>query len=120
MFIIQAIHYNNKTFVSIENTSNGEVSRETVFHYKQQDHFVWADYSGGDILLGHLIGVVDERGTLEMRYHHINEAGELMTGECTSIPEILSDGRMRLYESWQWTCKDQSKGQSIVEEVKEE
>jgi hypothetical protein len=40
-----------------------------------------------------------------------------MTGRCHSIPEQLSDGRIRLHEQWQWTSGDLSSGESIVEEI---
>jgi hypothetical protein len=52
-----------------------------------------------------------------MRYQHLNTRGEMMTGRCHSVPEILSDGRIRLRESWQWTCGDYSSGESVVDEV---
>jgi hypothetical protein len=53
-----------------------------------------------------------------MRYQHANTAGELMTGVCRSTPELLPDGRIRLHESWRWTCKDGSSGTSVIEEVR--
>ena len=112
-----AIHYHGRTFRSVNNSSNGEVSGETLFHYQQQGQIVWATYQGGAIQWGTLIAKVDENGCLEMRYQHINIAGQLMTGECHSTPEILLDGRIRLHERWQWTSGDRSVGQSIVEEV---
>lgn len=109
--------YDNKTFRSVSNTSNGEVSNETLFHYHQEGKVVWADYAGGGILKGFLIAVVLEGGFLDMRYEHVNTQGELMTGRCTSAPEYLPDGRIRLHEQWQWTSGDGSSGSSIVEEV---
>ncbi|TCP93547.1 hypothetical protein [Serpentinicella alkaliphila] len=66
---------------------------------------------------GSLIAIVKEDGCLEMRYHHINEKNEFMTGICYSKPEILQSGKLRLFEEWQWTCKDNSKGTSIIEEL---
>lgn len=111
------INYDRKIFVSIENTSNGEVTRETTFHYRQQGNVVWAEYEGGGVLLGHLIGTLNGQGILDMRYHHVNEQGELMTGKCISMPKLLDDGRLRVYETWEWTCKDFSKGESIIEEM---
>ncbi len=39
-----------KIFQSIENTENGEVSSETLFHYHQDGEIVSADYSGGNII----------------------------------------------------------------------
>lgn len=108
---------NNKSFRSAGNTENGEVSSETLFHYHQERNQVWADYSGGEILRGHLIGFINEAGQLEMVYHHINTAGQLKSGKCISTIEQLPSGKIRLHESWQWTCDDYSKGESIVEEV---
>lgn len=113
--------YDSLTLRSQSNTPNGEVSSATVFHYHQsadQPHIVWAEYSGGSIVRGHLIGTLDANGSnvLRMRYQHINEAGKLMTGMCTSTPEVLEDGRLRLDEQWEWTSGGEGQGSSIVEE----
>jgi len=110
------IDYNDKIFIPIENTENGETSGETVFHYKQFGNILTSEYSGGKIKKGHLIGLVDENGNIDMRYHQVNNNGEIMTGICKSNPEILENGKIRLHESWQWTSGDKSKGESIIEE----
>jgi len=39
-----------------------------------------------------------------------------MTGVCTSKPEFLANGKIRLHESWKWTSGDKSEGKSINEE----
>lgn len=111
------INYNDRRFKSISNSPNGEVGGDTTFHYFQDGNVVWADYHGGDIVHGSLIATVDENGRLDMRYHHVNRLGELMTGKCRSTPEILPDGRIRLHEQWQWTSGDYSEGTSIIEEI---
>ena len=110
------INYNNKSFRPISNSENGETSNETVFHYKQTGNILSSEYSGGKIKYGHLIGLVDANGTIEMRYHQVNDKDQLMTGICFSKPEILANGKIRLHESWKWTSGDQSKGESIIEE----
>lgn len=110
------IDYNNKIFRPVSNTENGETSNETVFLYKQMGNILTSEYSGGKIVKGHLIGLVDENGVIDMKYHQVNDKGELMTGICTSKPEILTNGKIRLHESWEWTSGDKSKGQSIIEE----
>ena len=74
-------------------------------------------YQGGQIEKGHLIGLVDKDGKIEMRYHQVNKKGELMTGICFSSPEILKNGKLRLHEKWEWTSGDYSKGKSILEEL---
>ncbi len=110
------INYNDKKFIPISKTENGETSSETVFHYKQDGNLLTSDYSGGKIKYGHLIGLVDENGNIEMRYHQVNDKGKLMTGICFSRPEKLENGKIRLHENWEWTSGDKSKGQSIIEE----
>ena len=111
------ISYDGRNFQSVENSTTGEVSRETVFQYHQVGDIVTAEYCGGDIVSGHLIAICDANGCLDMRYHHINAKGDLMTSRCRSTPEISADGRIRLHEMWQWTSGDMSSGTSILEEV---
>ncbi|MCT4580660.1 MAG: n-acetylglutamate synthase [Flavobacteriales bacterium] len=111
------MNYNNKVFKPVTNSENGETSSETRFYYQQSENILTAEYSGGMIKKGHLIGLVGPDGVIDMRYHQINQQGELMTGTCHSIPEVLSNGKIRLHETWQWTSGDYSKGKSIVEEL---
>ena len=111
------ISYNHKIFRSVSTTDNGDVDEQTLFYYYQQNDLVWAEYAGGDVVKGYLIAKADAQGTLDMRYQHLNAAGELMTGTCRLVPERLPDGRLRLHETWQWTSGDGSSGESVVEEV---
>jgi hypothetical protein len=110
------MNYNDKKFRPISNSENGETSGDTIFHYKQLGQVLTAEYSGGKIKYGHLVGLVDTNGNIDMRYHQINEKDELMTGVCQSKPEMLENGKIRLHETWEWTSGDRSKGQSIIEE----
>jgi len=110
------INYNDKIFRPISNTENGETSNETIFKYRQTGNILTSEYSGGKIKCGHLIGLVDNDGNIEMRYHQVNDKDELMTGICNSKPEIMENGKIRLHESWQWTSGDKSNGESIIEE----
>lgn len=112
-----SINYDNKIFKSISNTHNGEVDAETTFYYQQKGRIVTAVYQGGNILMGNLIATVDEAGKLDMRYQHLNQNYEFMTGRCISVPEVLENGKIRMYETWQWTSGDGSSGESVVEEV---
>ena len=65
------MNYHDKLFRPISNTVNGETSEQTVFHYKQTGNILTAEYAGGQIQKGHLIGVVDELGNIDMRYHQV-------------------------------------------------
>ena len=111
------INYNNKKFRPIETSENGETSEETIFVYRQIGNILTSEYRGGDIVEGHLLGVVDDEGNIDMRYHQINLDGKLMTGICRSRPELQPDGKLRIYEDWQWTSEDHSSGKSVLEEI---
>ena len=77
------MNYNGKKFRPVSNSDNAETSAETVFHYQQAGRILTCTYEGGKIKTGHLIGLVDDEGNIEMRYHQINLAGEIMTGVCS-------------------------------------
>jgi hypothetical protein len=109
------IDYDGRVFRPVSNVG-GEVGAETVFAYRQRGRIVTADYSGGAVVVGHLIGIVDDEGLLDLRYHQVNTAGELRTGTCRTTPEVLDDGRLRLHEAWRWTSGDGSAGTSVLEE----
>ncbi len=111
------IHYEGRLFRPYETGENSDTSSETIFKYHQKGDLLTGTYSGGYVDFGQLIGLVNMAGRIDMRYHHINTDGDLMTGICRSIPEILDNGKIRLHESWQWTSGDRSKGKSILEEL---
>jgi len=111
------LNYNNRTFRPISNSENGEVSDDKMFHYKQVGNVLTCEYARKNATKGHLIGLVDSEGNIEMRYHPLNAKVEWMTGVCFSNPEIMKNGKIRLHETWQWTSGDLSKGSSVLEEV---
>lgn len=110
------INYNGKIFIPQRNTENGEVNEETIFCYFQENDLFWAEYSGGDVLKGHMIGTVDENGELDFRYQHLNKDRQIKIGKCHSIPFILENGKIALSEKWQWLNGDLSGGESVVVE----
>lgn len=111
------INYNNRVFTSISNSDNGEVSSSTIFKYRQQNNIIWAEYSGGEIEKGYLIGTIDKNSNLNFTYQHINIENQIRTGKCRSTPEVLNDGRLKLLEEWEWTNGDKSKGTSELIEI---
>ena len=112
-----SVDYGGRRLRSVENSASGEVGPETVFVYRQDGDVVSATYEGGGVRSGVLIATADGGGNLDVRYAHVNEAGDLMTGECRTTPEVLPDGRLRLHEEWRWTSGDRSSGRSVVEEI---
>jgi hypothetical protein len=111
------MNYHQRKFRPISNSSNAETSEETLFVYEQKGNLLSCTYQGGQIRIGHLLGLVNEKGQIDMHYHQINQAGEIMTGICLSTPELMPNGKIRLHEQWQWTSGDKSHGSSILEEI---
>lgn len=104
----------NRFFTAIENSESGEVSSSTVFNYHQDKNIIWAEYSGGSVVKGFLLGTIDEENNLHFNYQHINEAGESKSGSCDSTPRVVN-GKLRFYEKWKWTMGES--GESIIEEL---
>lgn len=105
----------DRFFTTLENSESGEVSGETVFCYHQKDNAIWAEYSGGKIVKGFLVGTMDDKNNLHFSYQHLNTENELKTGSCDSVPEILENGKISFHETWKWT--NGMSGTSIVQEI---
>ena len=109
-----------RRFVGLHNSPTGEIGPDTIFVYHEKNDVVWAEYSGGAVLRGMLLGKRTSANTLEFVYHQINRTMTLMTGQNVTRLEILPDGRIQMYENWQWTNGDRSSGTSIVVELSSE
>ena len=103
-----------RNFVAVENSESGEVSEQTVFCYHQKDNAIWAEYSGGSIVKGFLVGTMDGNRCLSFSYQHLNINGELKSGSCHSRP-CEENGKLRFYEEWQWASGES--GTSVIEEL---
>lgn len=94
-----------------------EVNEQTVFLYHQNGSLLWAEYSGGDILKGSLIGSVSDNGEIDFVYHHMNKEMQVKTGKCHSVPTVKENEKIELSEQWEWTSGDCYKGESLLVEV---
>ncbi|GGW92702.1 hypothetical protein [Streptomyces chryseus] len=93
----------------------GQVGTRTRFTYHEQDGRIWAEYAGGDVVRGHLVGT-REGDALDFRYVQLKQDGTTSSGHCTSTVVGLPDGRVRLEETWAWESQEGS-GTSAVEEL---
>jgi hypothetical protein len=114
---MSAISYHNRRFRLLSSSTGAPA--QTIFHYHQDGDVVWGHFSGGSVRYGSFIALADASGVLDLRYQFVDVNSEIVTGTCITTPEILPDGRLRLYEDFQMTCRDFARGQSIVEEVRE-
>ena len=109
--------FNDRVFVGTVNYDSGDLTAETRFHYRQKGNAVWGTCEGGGVLFGTLLAKLEDDGRLTLCWQYVSTDGRLVGGTCTSMPEILPDGRYRLHESWQVTLGGDESGTSVVEEV---
>ncbi len=102
------------------NTPNGEMNEETLFEYFQKNDTVWGTYSGGNVVRGLLLGHMSPNGDISFQYMQLGTSGEVSTGVSQSYTEFLNDGRVVLYEDWEWTGNRSGSGRSVIEEIKEQ
>ena len=107
-----------RRFKGVSNDPSGEVDGNTIFQYYQDGDVIWGDYSGGSIIKGTFSGLIIDNQTITFNYCHVNQDHQLLSGQCASTVEVLTDGRYRLHESWEWTGGKAGSGSSVVEEVK--
>lgn len=89
----------------------------TVAHYHQDEELVWAEFGGGEVVLGSLTGTSAADGELRFAYCMVRADGEVVTGICRSVPEVLADGRIRLTEYWRRFGTGACSGISTLEEL---
>ncbi|MFJ3230265.1 hypothetical protein [Streptomyces sp. NPDC086787] len=103
------------TLAPVADQAPGQVGTRTRFTYHEKDGVVWAEYTGGDIVRGHLVGT-REGDRLDFRYTQLKQDGSTSGGHCVSTVVELPDGRVRLEETWRWESQEGS-GTSIVEQL---
>lgn len=111
---------NNRRMRPSLNTINGEINEDTIFEYFQADDLIWGFYGGGEIKKGVLLGKMAPNGNIRFRYMQINQTDEIHEGHSKSYTEFLNDGRIALYEDWEWTGNRSGGGKSVIEEIRDE
>ncbi|MEU6774440.1 hypothetical protein [Streptomyces sp. NPDC046759] len=95
----------------------GQVGTRTRFTYHEKDGEIWAEYAGGDVVRGHLVGT-RQGDRLDFRYVQLKSDGTTAAGHCVSTVVALPDGRVRLEETWEWESGSGA-GTSVVEQLTE-
>ena len=93
----------------------GQVGTRTRFTYHERQGEIWAEYTGGDVVRGRLVGT-REGDRLDFRYVQLKRDGTTSSGHCVSTVVELPDGRVRLEETWEWESR-RGDGTSVVEQV---
>lgn len=111
------MNLNDRTFTAVSNSNSGEVNGNTLFYYRQQGEMIWAEYAGGEIKKGFLIGKFISENEIFFTYQHLNQKLENRLGQCTGRIEISVNGKLRIIENWQWLDGERQSGQSVIEEI---
>jgi hypothetical protein len=105
-----------RTFIGVSNSADGDVDGETRFAYRQDGGTIWAEYAGGAVVRGYLVGT--RRGDeLTFRYVHLDRDGRTASGRCTSRVVVRADGLLELHEEWAWESRPGT-GRSVVAELR--
>jgi hypothetical protein len=105
-----------KTFRVVRNDGSGaDVTLETRFHFHQQGNIVHADYSGGRVKLGKLLGLL-QGNTMRHHYLQINHRDEFHGGHGDDEIRLTPEGKIQLIDKWNWETKEGS-GICILEEL---
>src|SRR5258705_486135 len=93
----------------------GVVSEETRLHFRQRGDRVVAQYSGGSVARGWLIGRCDG-DTLRFRYAQRENGREIHAGQSVCDLQRRADGRVRVIEHFTW-CTRPGSGVNVFDEV---
>ncbi|WP_427452141.1 hypothetical protein [Litorimonas sp. WD9-15] len=91
----------------------------TRFHFWQNGDAFYADYFGGDVREGHIIGrfTGDRTGTL--LYHCITKDRTLKAGRAVATFRLSDEGRVSMALEWSWISGGEGAGTSFYEEIPE-
>jgi hypothetical protein len=95
--------------------AGSDTAHRPVASWRQDGSTVTARFSGGHVLAGFLLGTVAPDGVVDAAYGQLLADGTVHAGRCTTTPQVLPDGRLRMREEWHRT--DGTSGVSHIEEV---
>ena len=112
----------NRVFIPVENSDNGVINGKTRFHFWQEGMVFYADYFGGDVREGHIIGQFIDALEGDLLYHCLTTDKHLKAGKARAIFSVMEDNRLAFNLDWEWISiddlgGDHSWGQSRYEEL---
>jgi hypothetical protein len=112
-----SVDYDGRRFRPVEGPAGDRPAGQVpTAHWSQRGDVVLAEFGGGHVRAGWLVGTSDPDGVVDAAYCQLLTDGTVQAGRCVSTPSLLADGRLRLEERWR-RC-DGSAGVSWIEEVR--
>ncbi len=100
----------------IETAENGVVNKDTIFTFAQNDNTVYAEYIGGKIQKGFLVGQ-NNNNVLTFSYCQLQTDGTLDNGLSTCEISMDITGKIRLVEHFEWKSRPGEQGVNIFQEI---
>lgn len=107
----------NRVFVPVDNSTGGIVDARTRFHFWQDGDAFYADYFGGDVREGHIIGRFTGPRTGQMLYHCMTVDRQLKAGRALATFHLSDAGRASMTLDWRWISGGDENGRSQYEEI---
>ena len=99
----------------IKTAENGVVNHETIFHFSQKDEIVSAEYQGGKILKGFLVGKLSIQNQLEFSYCQMQVDDKLDNGVSICQLSKNENGKIILTEHFEWKSRPGEFGVNIFQ-----
>lgn len=101
----------------VKTAENGVVNHDTIFHFVQKEHVVTAEYEGGKIRKGFLVGTFRNANQLEFSYCQMQLDGKLDNGVSTCEVAKNADGKITLTEHFEWKSRPGEFGTNVFQEL---
>lgn len=101
----------------VKTADNGVVNQDTIFLFSQKEDIVSAEYQGGKILKGFLIGKLSPQNQLEFSYCQMQLDGRLDNGLSSCKLSRNDEGKLILIEKFEWKSRPGEFGTNIFQEL---
>ncbi len=99
---------------AVETDPNGVIGVDTIFRFRQSEAFVHAEYSGGKIHQGYLVGIISG-SKFQFRYCQLELDGTLNGGESNCELERVDD-LIRIVEHFEWESRPGG-GRNVIQQL---
>jgi len=112
-----SIHLDGVKMNVVKTADNGVVNHETIFNFSQKDGIVTAEYQGGKISKGFLVGKLPTPEQLEFSYCQMQIDGKLDNGVSSCQLSKNEDGKIILTEYFEWKSRPGEFGTNVFQEL---
>ena len=109
------INLNDLTMNAVETDANGVIGVDTLFHFHQTGQQVHAEYRGGKIEHGYLVGI-NQGKTLKFRYCQLESDGTLNGGASDCELNLSDDALVQIIEHFEWESRP-GNGRNVIQEI---